>query len=201
RIARKRRRRGAMKSTAASASRPDRSRCTRARGRLARSEPLLASLELAPTSATVVGDDLFEHRGQRSGFDLVSLVDGDHPRRLVAVASCDDSFWVGDDRAVAEEEVDVVFGGEQRADGALEHEVGLNGALDRLDDLGVGAVDEFTESLANLFLPFRELADVHVDARVALVCSGGAAHSQSPTIADITRERCRSGRASMYAST
>jgi hypothetical protein len=65
----------------------------------------------------------------------------------------DDSDRLRDDATVVEEEVDVVLRCEEGADVALEHEVGLYGALDRLDDFGVGGVDQVAELLADALLP------------------------------------------------
>jgi hypothetical protein len=97
---------------------------------------------LAASSAPLLAMICFEHRCERSSLDLVSLVEGDHLRGLVALPAGDDPLRVGDDRPVVEEEVDVIFGGEERTDVALEYEVGLDGALDRLCHLRVGGVDQ-----------------------------------------------------------
>jgi hypothetical protein len=47
---------------------------------------------------------------------------------------------------VVEEDVDVVFGCQQRADAALQDEVGEAGALDGLGGLRVGGVDRWSTS-------------------------------------------------------
>jgi hypothetical protein len=70
------------------------------------------------------------------------------------VSGGDDSFRVGDDAAVVEEQVDVVFRCEEGADVALENEVGLYRALDRLRDFGVGGMDQVAELLGDVLLPF-----------------------------------------------
>ena len=57
--------------------------------------------------------------------------------------------------------------GEQRADVALEDEVGLHRAFDHLGHLGVGGVDQVAPLLADLLLPLRESGNVVIDARVA----------------------------------
>ena len=44
----------------------------------------------------------------------------------------------------------MVLGGEQRADVAVQHEVGLDGPLDRLLDLGIGVVDEVPDPAADV---------------------------------------------------
>src|SRR4051794_9657181 len=126
-------------------------------------------LQLAPTARAVIGDDLLEQRAQRLGIDLLALVVGDRSCRFVVVAGGDDALGVGDDAAVVEEQVDVVFGRQQRADVALEDEVGLHRSLDRLHHLRVGGVNEVTQPLADVLLPGRQFGDVVIDARVALV--------------------------------
>ena len=58
---------------------------------------------------------------------------------------------------------------EQRDDVALEHEVGLDGPLDRLLDLGVGLVDDVPNLLADPSLPVRQGVDVGVDPGILRV--------------------------------
>src|SRR6266700_2625211 len=121
---------------------------------------VLRALQLAPSAGAVVGDDLFEHGGQGGGVERFPLTKGDGSGGLVVVAGGDDAFGVGHDRAVVEEQVDVVLGGEQRADVSLEYEVGLHGALDRLGQLRVGSVDQVAQTLAKLPLPWWQRVDV-----------------------------------------
>jgi len=45
--------------------------------------------------------------------------------------------WIGHDATVVDEDVHVILGGEECADIALEDEVRLHRALDRLDDVWV----------------------------------------------------------------
>src|SRR6202034_3014619 len=87
-------------------------------------------LALAPAARAVVRDDVPEHGGEGGRVDGFSLVNRHGPGRLVAVASRDDPVRVRDDRAVVEEDVDVIPGRQQRADVALQDEVGQAGALD-----------------------------------------------------------------------
>ena len=54
----------------------------------------------------------------------------------------DDPVGVRDDGAVVEEEVNVILGGEQSADVAVEHKVWLVAPLDRLGHIRVDAVDQ-----------------------------------------------------------
>ena len=94
------------------------------------------------------------------------MVDRDRTAGLVALAPGDDPLGVGDHAAVVEEHVDMVPGGQQRADIAIENEVRLDGALDRLLDLGVGRVDEVADLLADRLLPRGQSVDVGVDSGV-----------------------------------
>src|SRR6266446_859898 len=100
------------------------------------------ALEPAPAARSVVGDDLLEHGGERGRVDGFALAEGHRAGGLVVVAGRDDPVGIGDEAAVVEEHVDMVLGGEQRADVALQHEIRLAGALDGLCYLGVGAVDQ-----------------------------------------------------------
>ena len=85
------------------------------------------------------------------------------------MAGGDDAVRVGHDRAVVEEDVDVVLRGQQGADVALEDEVRLDRALDRLLDLGVGGVDEVADLAGRSPAASRQRVDVGVDARIPLV--------------------------------
>jgi hypothetical protein len=62
----------------------------------------------------------------------------------------------------------VILGGEQSADVALEHEVRLNPALDRLLHLRVPGMDEIAHLAADRLLPIEKRVDVGIDARVLL---------------------------------
>src|SRR5439155_888634 len=75
-----------------------------------------AGLELAHA---LVGDVGAAHRGQRRRVDGLPLADGHRPGGLVVVPAGDDALGIGHDRAVVKEHVDVVLGGQQRADVAL----------------------------------------------------------------------------------
>jgi len=61
---------------------------------------------------------------------------------------------------------------EQRDDVALEHEVRLDGPLDRLLDLGVGLVDDVPNLPADPPLPVRQGIDVGVDTGILHVGHG-----------------------------
>ena len=62
----------------------------------------------------------------------------------------------------------MVLRGQQRADVALEHEVGLHGPLDRLADLRISRVREFPNLPADLLLPGGQRVDVGVHPRIPL---------------------------------
>ncbi|HJW22917.1 MAG TPA: hypothetical protein VJ506_10855 [Candidatus Limnocylindrales bacterium] len=84
------------------------------------------------------------------------------------MAAGDDALGVGHDRAVVQEDVDMVLRGEERGDLALNDEVRLDPALDRLLDPGVGLVQERPDASADRLLPRRQGIDVRVDAGVRL---------------------------------
>src|SRR5205823_7967163 len=100
---------------------------------------------------------------QRRRVDGLPLADGHRPGGLVVVPAGDDALGIGHDRAVVEEHVDVVLGGQQRADVALQHEVRLPGALDGLLDLRVGGVHQVAYLPADVTLPVGQRVDVGVD--------------------------------------
>ena len=70
----------------------------------------------------------------------------------VPVSVVDEAVGVRNCRVV-EEEIDVIRGGQQRADVAFEDEVGLHGAFDRIFDLCVCSPDEVSQITADLLLP------------------------------------------------
>jgi len=63
----------------------------------------------------------------------------------------------------------MVFGGEQGADVALEHEVRLVCALDGFCYLGVGNVNQCANLAADLLLPGRKFIDVGLDSWIGIV--------------------------------
>ena len=123
------------------------------------------ALELAPAAGPVVRDDLLEHRQEGTLVDRIALAEGDGASRLVVVAGGDDALGVGHDGPVVEEDVDVVLGGEERADVAIEDEVGLDAALDRLLDSRVRRMDEIPDLAEDLPLPRGQVVEVGVDPR------------------------------------
>ena len=60
----------------------------------------------------------------------------------------------------------MVPGREQRADVAVEDEVRLHRALDRLLDVRIGGVDHAAQLRTELLLPLREAGEVAVDPGV-----------------------------------
>src|SRR5207253_2125395 len=93
-------------------------------------------LDPAPATGTVVRDDLAEHRQECRAVYGLALVDRDLTAGLVVVAGRDDPVRVVNERVV-QEDVHVVLRGEERRHVALEDEVRLDDALDRLLDLGI----------------------------------------------------------------
>src|SRR5215469_312994 len=114
-----------------------------------------SALNLAPAAGPVVRDDLAQHGCQSLAVDPLAFPDRHRPRRLVGVTRGDDARRVGHDCAVIQEQVHVVFRRQQRADVAVEYEVGLTTALDRLRHLWIGGVNEVAQLLAHRLLPVR----------------------------------------------
>ena len=98
--------------------------------------------------------------------DALALANADRPRGLVVVTGGDDPLRIGDDRPVVQEHVDMVLGGEQRTDVAVEHEIRLDRALDGLLDGRVCRVHEVADPAADRLLPVGERVDVGVDPRI-----------------------------------
>jgi hypothetical protein len=88
------------------------------------------------------------------------------------VAPGDDVLGIGDDSAVVEKDVDVVLRRQQRADIALQNEVGTIDELDGLGDFPVGGMDQVADLAADDLLPLRQGVDVRVDAWVTGVRNG-----------------------------
>src|SRR5262249_43485666 len=123
-------------------------------------------LDLSPATGSVVGGDLDKQGGRGWGGDAAAGAEGDGTGRLVAVPAGDDAVCIGHDRAVVEEQVDVVLGGEQRAHVAVEDEVGPHPALDRLLDAGICGVDYLAQFAAQAGLPGGQGLDIGVHARI-----------------------------------
>src|SRR5262249_58085522 len=104
--------------------------------------------------------------GEARAGAAVAGAEGEGAGRLVAVPAGDDAVCIGHDRAVVEEQVDVVLGGQQRAHVAVEDEVGPHPALDRLLDVGICGVDYLAQFAAQVGLPAGQGVDVGVNARV-----------------------------------
>src|SRR5262249_27384626 len=126
-------------------------------------------------AGAVVGNNLLEHGAEGWGVDRFALTDGHRARSLVVVPSGDNSFRIGDNRAVVEKDVDVILGGQQRADVALQHEVRMVGALDGFCNLWVGGADQLANLAADGLLPNGQGIDVGVNPWV-----GGVSHCESP---------------------
>ncbi len=66
----------------------------------------------------------------------------------------------------------MILRGQERADVALEHEVRLPRALDRLDNVRVGEVDQLADRATDGLLPLGQRVDVGVDPWVRDVGHG-----------------------------
>src|SRR4029079_12574832 len=115
----------------------------------------------------IVGDDLPHVDREGSLVELLALVDRDHPTGLVAVTPGDDPLWVRNDPPVVQEDRHVVLRRQQGDHVPLEHEIRLDGPLDRLLDIGVRGMDEVPDLLAYRLLPHRQSVDVLVDSSIA----------------------------------
>src|SRR3954453_19715247 len=78
----------------------------------------------------------------------------------------DDPVRVRCDRVV-QEQVDVVLRGQERADVAVQHEVGLHRPLDGLLDLGVSGPHNLAQLATDPLLPVRQPVYVRIDSRVS----------------------------------
>ena len=107
------------------------------------------------------------------------------------MAGGDDPFGIGDDPAVVEEQVDVIFGGEKRAHVALEHEVRLHRPLDRLDHFPVRSVDQVAQPATDRLLPVGKRVDVIVDTRVSLIARTRRTHLPALLRARVSNQRVR----------
>jgi len=110
--------------------------------------------EAPPAASTVVGDDATEKGKDRWRIDVIVAVDLDRSGRGVAVSLVDHALGVGNGRIV-DEDVHMILRTEQGADVAVEHEVRLDGALDRLFDGRVCLVHEVADFLTDRLLPLR----------------------------------------------
>ena len=125
----------------------------------------LPVVEMAPASRAVSGYDSSEHRQERPLIDRVTLVDLERLRRGVAITLVDDLVRICNMRVVYKQ-VDVIFGRQQRADVAVEHEVRLNRTLNRLLNLRISGMDQIAEITTELGLPIRKPIDEYVDTTI-----------------------------------
>ena len=143
----------------------------RASGGLAPGGSLLAH-DLAPAPSSVMGNDGPKHSDERLLVDHLPPIDGDGSSRLVLVTRGDDALGIRDE-GVVEEHIHVVPCRQERTDVALQDEVRLGGALDRLHHLWIGGVHQSAHRAADALLPVRERLDVSVNAGiVGRVCHG-----------------------------
>jgi hypothetical protein len=79
---------------------------------------------LAPTPSAIVRDDVLDDRRERSPIDGVASADRDRARGLIAMAAGDDAQGIRHYATVVQKDVDVVLGGEERADVACKTKYG-----------------------------------------------------------------------------
>src|SRR5262249_1161058 len=113
---------------------------------------LAGALNLAPATGAIVGDHGFDEIHQRTLVDRLALADLYRARSQVPLSLIDDAFRIGRN-GIVDEDVDVVFGCLERADVAIQREVRSVRALDRLDDVRIGGVDEVAHATADVLLP------------------------------------------------
>lgn len=126
-------------------------------------------LDAPPPPGAVVRDDRAQHRQQRLLRDGVAFAERDGPCGHVVMTRRDDALRVGHDRAVLEDQVQVVLRGQQAADRVVEHEVRAHPTLHGLPDLRIRLVHEVTQPLTQPPLPVRQAGQVLVDARMPFV--------------------------------
>src|SRR6266511_4421485 len=133
---------------------------------------LSRALQLAPAPGPVVRHDLLEHCFERRRVDRFILAKGDSTSGFVLVPAGDDPLRIGNDRAVIQEDVDVILCRQQGADVALEHEVGTVPELDGLNHARVGSMDKLPNLTADRLLPARQRVNVGVNPGVGHVGDG-----------------------------
>lgn len=131
---------------------------------------LLTPFELAPPSRAVIGDNGLKELQQGGLVDGFALADLNRPCGQVPLSLVNQALGIGRN-GVVDENVEVIFRPQQRADVALQRKVGLFAALDGLDHLRVSGVYELSHLAANLLLPGRERLNVFVNTRISLVCT------------------------------
>ena len=110
-----------------------------------------------------------EHGHEGGCVDLFALPNGDCTGGLIVVSAGDDALWVGDDRAVVQEDIDPGLRRQQRADVTFERKIRLAGALDGLLHLRIRRMDQVADLLADGLLPVGQGFDVSVDPWVSVV--------------------------------
>jgi hypothetical protein len=129
---------------------------------------LLTPFELAPPAGAVIGDNGLKEVQQGALVDGFALTDLNRPRGQVPVSLVNKALGIGHE-GIVDENVEMIFRSQQRADIAIERKIGLPGALDGLNHLRVGGVHQVSHLPANLLLPVRERLNVFVDAGIDLV--------------------------------
>jgi hypothetical protein len=127
------------------------------------------AFQLSPAACAVVCNNLFEHGTKGGPIERFAPADSHGSSGLVFVSAGDNSLRVGHDATIVKEYIDVVFGGQQGADVALEHEVWLARALDCFNDLGIGGVNQLANLAADLLLPGGQGSDIGVYAWVGRI--------------------------------
>ncbi len=115
-----------------------------------------------------MGDNGLEEVQQGALVDGFALTDLNRPRGPVPVSLVNQALGIGHE-GVVDENGEMILGSQQRADVAMQREIGLPGALDGLGHLRVGGVHQLSHLAAYLLLPARERSNVVVDAGVGLV--------------------------------
>src|SRR5260221_6533567 len=129
---------------------------------------LSAAFDLTPASGVVVGDNGLEEGQERplvEGFTLAHL---NRACGQVALPLIDDALGIRCD-GVVDKDVDMVPGGEQRANVAIQREVWPVGALDSLGEVRVGGMHQIPHAAANVLLPVGERIDIVVDTGIGVV--------------------------------
>ena len=93
----------------------------------------------APTAGAVISNYCPEEVQKSILFDRFAFVHLNRSCRGISLSLIDDALGIGRDRIV-DEDVDMVFGSQERTNITVEYEIRQFGALDGLTDIGVSSM-------------------------------------------------------------
>jgi hypothetical protein len=127
-------------------------------------------LELAPPARTVMGDNGPKEVQQGSRVEGFMLTDLNRPCGPVPLPLINHTLGIGHE-GIVDENGEMILRSKPRADVAMQHKVGLPGALDGLGHLRIGGMHQLAHLAAQLLLPAGERRNVVVDAGIGLICT------------------------------